>query len=124
MNYLGVDYGKSMVGLALAVTPLAEPLPAVPAERALSLIKDLVRQYVINEIVIGLPDGEMKAEVEQFALQLEETNCVIHLMDETLSSHDARESLFHTTQKKRKELEHSVAAALILQHWLDSRKLA
>ncbi len=110
MNYLGLDYGNEHVGVAIATTPLAEPLTTLSTKRSLQLIKDLIKKHSIDEVVIGdCPSDYLKG-----------IDIPVHIVDETLTSHDAREYLLHTTQSKRRSLEHAVSAALILQSYLDS----
>ena len=121
MNYLGLDYGQKHIGVALATGPLAEPLTTIPTETALQLIKELVDKHHIDEIIIGQPDQVLKLDFEKFLNSLQISNFKFQIVDETLSSHDARQSLLHTTQKKRRLSEHSASAAVILQNWLDSQ---
>ena len=112
MNYLGLDYGEKHVGVALAQGPLAEPLRSIWRKQAVQLIKPLVKQYDIGAIVVGdCP--------ESFLNELSQLDVPVYTADETLSTQDATHSLLHTTKTRRRNLEHSVAAALILQNWLD-----
>ena len=113
MNYLGIDYGVAKIGVAKAEGSLAEPLMTLPTKSAISAIRELLLTYAITEIVIGdCP--------EEFKNQLQSLGLAVHSTDETLSSHDAREALLHKSQTKRHQDEHAVAAAIILQSWLDN----
>lgn len=112
MNYLGLDYGAVKTGVALATGPLAEPLATIKTEKAIQLIKELINTHNIDSIVVG--------DCPEIFLDKLSDLAVVHRVDETLSSHDARQSLLHTSQKKRRIAEHSAAAAVILQNWLDS----
>lgn len=112
MNYLGLDYGQKHIGVAIATGPLAEPLTTIPTQNALQLIKELIKKYYIEAIIIGTHDASMHDTLKQLRLPVYEVN-------ETLSSHDARQSLLHTSQKRRRIGEHSASAAIILQSWLD-----
>lgn len=116
MNYLGIDWGEKHIGVALATGPLAEPLTTLTTKNALQKIKQLIYKHKVDEIVVGVSNASMHNTVE-FVRQL---GIPVHLVDETLSSHDARQALMHTTQKKRRLTEHSVSAAIILQSWLDN----
>ena len=120
MNYLGLDYGQKHIGVALATGPLAEPLTTIPTQNALQLIKELVDKHHIDEIIIGQPDQVLKLDFEKFLNSLQISNFKFQIVDETLSSHDARQFLLHTSQKKRRLGEHSASAAIILQSWPDS----
>lgn len=121
MNYLSLDYGTKQIGVALATGPLAEPLTTFPTPKALDQINPLINTYTIKAIIIGIPQGPAQKPAQNFAKQLEVFNIPIYAVDETLSSHDARKSLSHTSRTKRKTQEHAAAAAIILQSWLDSR---
>jgi putative transcription antitermination factor YqgF len=120
MNYLGVDYGTAHVGIALSTGSLVEPLATVTTETAANRIARFVEEHKVDTIIIGLPEGPIKAEVEKFIHTLRNLNFKVIPFDETLSSVDARDSLLHTTQSRRKAKEHSVSAALILASYLDS----
>lgn len=114
MKYLGIDYGEKHVGVAMADGLLATPLDTFETSQALALIKRIIEKDKFTKIIIGdCPDS--------FLQNLIELGIDVCQTDETLSSHDARNKLLHRTPKKRQELEHSVAAAIILQTWLDSR---
>lgn len=114
MNYLGLDYGEAKIGVAIATGPLAEPLTTINnTNNALQIIKQLVVKNAIDRIIIGSCSSEFLQSLKKLGIKVKQ-------VDETLSSHDAREGLLHTTQTKRRLIEHQVAAALILQNFLDS----
>lgn len=114
MNYLGLDYGESHIGVALASGPLAEPLTTLSREKVIQLIKPILKTHNIDAIVVGdCP--------EKFLNELSELELPIHQTDETLSTYDATQALLHTSQTRRKNTQHAVAAAIILQNWLDDR---
>jgi RNase H-fold protein (predicted Holliday junction resolvase) len=116
MTCLGLDYGTSHIGIAFSVGPLAEPLTTLPAKSALSSIKDLVVKHKVTTIIIGDADKKFLTDLASLGLPVIQ-------VDETLSTKDARGALLHTTKIRRRKKEHSVAAAIILQSWLDSTPL-
>lgn len=113
MNYLGIDYGDAKIGVALTAGTLAEPLSTLKTGEALQLIKQLILEHKIDAVVIGDCPAEFLQQLANLA--------PVHQVDETLSSHNARQFLLHTSQKKRRLNEHAVSAAIILQNWLDSQ---
>ena len=117
MAILAIDYGKKHCGLAFASGPLAEPLTTISTGNALIQIKQIITDKKIDKIIIGLVS-------EEFLQQLQRLEVPMEVVDETLSSHDARQALLHTSQKRRRENEHAVAAAIMLQRWLDDLSLA
>jgi putative transcription antitermination factor YqgF len=120
MNYLGLDYGKKHIGVALAAGPLAEPLDTVDIVQAVKVIGQLADQHRVGGIIIGLPEGPVRSAAQNFIDQLLVLNVPVFPVDETLSSHDATASLLHTSRSRRKIRAHAAAAAIILQSWLDA----
>lgn len=110
MNYLGLDYGAKHIGIAASSGPLAGPLATVTDPKS---IADYVFTLHVDAIVVGDCPSEFLTLLKTFGLP-------VHQVDETLSSHDAREALSHTTQSRRQAGEHAAAAAIILQSWLDA----
>lgn len=121
MNYLGLDYGEKHIGVAIATGPLAEPLTTIPNSSAYLSLKSLVQKQAITALVVGVPDSGENPSLKQFIHQLSSLHLPVFLADETLSTKDAVAALRHTTQSRRKDLEHAASAAIILQSWLDSR---
>lgn len=123
VNYLGLDYGSAHIGIAIATGPLASPLTTVPASTAVPMLKSLVEKHDISALVIGVSDSSTSASVAKLADQLSFLRLPVYLVDETLSSHEARQALLHTTKSRRRDLEHAASAAIILQSWLDTAVL-
>lgn len=141
MRVLGIDYGERRIGLALsdATGLLASPWKKVPNDANLGAaarrIADEVRALQADEsgldaIVIGLPrrlNGEANdqtARVHQFVQLLSaEVAVPIALQDERLTSHEADGLLARRERdwRRRKDQVDAMAAALILQDYLDHR---
>lgn len=121
MALLGIDYGLKHCGLAFSSGQLAEPLGTVSTEKIVSVLPRIISKQQINTIVIGVPSGPVKKKVMELSDEIRPLFAgKIYFEDETLSSHLAVKSLLHTTASRRRKLEHAVAAAIILQSWLDS----
>jgi len=125
MKYLCIDFGLKHLGLAMADGPLAEPFGEKTYQQeiqALQFIAMLCQEHQIEAIVLGLPEGQLADTIRNCADQLKQlTNLPIFFQDETLSTQEAKAKLMaaHAPQKKRR-LDHSAAAALILQNYLDT----
>jgi len=132
---LGIDYGTRRVGVALS-DPLrlfAHRLMTIQRkhedlEALILKIKELVEQYQVDTIVVGLPhrtDGReslIKDEAEAFAENLRHAlSCRIELLDERYTSVMAERVLVETNNKKRRDkgLVDQIAAEILLQDWLD-----
>ena len=142
MRALGVDYGERRIGLALsdATGLLASPWKTIAndanvgaaAQRiALEVDALLAESDGLDAIVIGLPrrlGGEptdQTLRVQKLAQLLAARLTVpITLQDERLTSHAADELLAERERdwRKRKPKVDAMAAALILQDYLDGRR--
>ncbi|HUV72577.1 MAG TPA: Holliday junction resolvase RuvX [Clostridia bacterium] len=123
MKILGIDYGRSKIGLATAetATGLAEPMAVVPRANIKKQISRIVCENSIEKIVVGLPGGRLDAEIKKFGRALEqETGLPIEYFDETLTSLDARKLLLKVQKKRkfRQEWEDAYAAAIMLESYL------
>lgn len=126
MKILGIDYGRSKVGLALAEGKFAEPWKVIRVnsfEDAVGKIEKDVEIEKPDKVIVGISEGEMGIETGEFRKRLEkELSIPVETQDETLSSHDAqimsREAGIN--RKKRHEMEDAYAAAIMLQNYLDS----
>ncbi len=120
MKILGVDFGEKKIGLALSEGFLSEPLIVVKKnwEKIIPLI--CVEQE-IEKIIVGLAVGRLEEKQRLFAKKLTSlTGLPVEFQDETLTSHDAVAKM--KQQGKRIKDEDAVAAALILQAYLDSKE--
>ena len=136
-RWLGVDYGKKRIGLAISDPGETISSPATTMDSTGSVsgdVRQIVRWAAQNEIqavVVGWPlnmDGSLgrQAEITQeFVRQLQAAGAFdVELWDERLSSFQADEFLNagEFSVAKRKKMRDALAAHVILQSFLDSRK--
>ena len=136
MRYLGVDYGDVRTGIAVSdeTNTLACGVGTVkeewPPKLALK-IKEYVERYAITDIVLGDPvnmngsKGPRSEKAHAFAEALKEACGVnVILYDERLTTVSAHMYLSENNVrgKKRKDTVDKLAAQIILQAYLDSRK--
>lgn len=127
MKYLGVDYGKKKIGLALSEGLFASPFKILSVSSlrdALEQIVHIIRSEQINVLVIGIPEsGEARKIVESFLKELHKQRFDVQIIevDETLSSQQARDEMIELNIKRQKRAEEDAyAASVILQNYLDS----
>ena len=135
MRVLGLDIGETRVGVAVsdAEGRVALPLTVLDA-RALTAdaapLARLVEDYEAGMLVVGVPltlggdEGPQANDVRERAERLSETVGVpVAYWDERLSSAEARRAMREAglTEREQRGALDKVAAALILQGWLDAR---
>ena len=131
MTILGLDVGEKRIGVALAEGLLAIPLTVIDRrveETDMELIMALVEEYKAERIVVGLPRlmngniGTQAEEILSFSGALAgHVDIPVDTWDERLSTVTAERLLIDTgmKRKKRKGKIDSMAAAIILQAYLD-----
>jgi len=136
-RYLGIDYGRRRIGLAISdpLGSLASPLATIPstgdpADDARAIVAVADREDV-EAFVVGLPINMDDSEGPQAKLSRNLAGCLraesagrpVELWDErlTTAAADALLDQTHLTSAKRKKHRDQIAALVILQGYLDAR---
>ncbi len=135
MKILGLDLGSKIIGVAISddlmiTAQVLTSIKRTTLEKDLAAIRKLVEEYEAEELVVGLPIN-MDGSIGESALKAEEFIQNLRLFlaikvipwDERLSTVAAERILLEgdlSRQKRRKVIDR-LAAAFILQGYLDSR---
>ena len=136
MTALSVDLGRARTGLAVSDSSgfLASSLCVITEyndEKLIEKIAEKVKETGAQIIVVGLPrnmdgtEGESARRAREIAAKLtERTGVPHHMQDErgtTVTAHSYL-SAGNVYGKKRRQRVDAVAASIILQDFLDSRR--
>ncbi len=138
MRIMGLDFGSKTVGVAVSDSLLitAQGLEIIRRKeenklrRTLARIEELIEEYEVEEIVLGLPKNMNATEgirvelTKEFREKLERrTGLPVIMWDERLTTVVAEKAMIEAgiRRENRKEYVDKIAAALILQGYLDSR---
>ncbi len=130
-----MDVGSRRIGLAISdpLSITAQGLATLQRQNKRSdfaQLEQVIREYKVAEIVIGLPlrmtgaEGTQAEKMQAFADEVRRRfRLPVHLWDERLSSAQANRLLRETDMsiKRRGEVVDQMAAVLILQSWMDAR---
>ena len=140
MRILGLDYGSRTTGVAVS-DPLgltAQGLETIVRKdenklrQTCARIEELIREYEVTEIVLGYPknmndtEGERVEKTLAFRDMLERrTGLPVTLWDERLTTVAAERVLMESgvRRENRKAVVDKIAAALILQGYLDRKTM-
>ncbi len=138
MRYLGIDLGSKTIGLSLSdeTLTIASSYKTIHFDNedyisTISEIMDIVKEFNIEKIVMGLPKnmnntlGERALITLEYKKQLEKAlDIEVIMMDERLTSVISNSILIEAdlSRKKRKKKVDAVAAQIILQSYLDKEK--
>lgn len=137
MIILAIDYGKARTGLAICdkTEMLASPLCVINEWNREALTDKIAKAALENKcelIVMGLPknmdgsEGESAQNVRILAEEIKEkTGLNVDFRDERCTTVTAHTYLTDSNVfgKKRKSVVDSVAATIILQNYLDYRRI-
>ena len=137
MRVLGLDYGSKTVGVAVS-DPLGLTAQGVETvwrkqenklRRTLARIEEIISEYQVTEIVLGYPKnmnntvGERAEKSLEFKEMLEKrTGLPVVMWDERLTTVAANRAMMEggVRRENRGQYVDALAAALILQGYLDS----
>lgn len=131
-----LDYGDVRIGIALSdlLQTIASPYDIYTRktiEEDLEYFKNLAKTQMVERVVIGLAynmdgtEGERVVVTKQFGELLSKTlNLPVEYVDERLSSVEADDILAEAKIPaiKRKSLIDKIAASIILENYLSSRR--
>ncbi len=130
MKILAIDLGLKRIGLAYSADEnFVTPLKAVERKnrnQASKEVKDVVKEWGIESIVIGIPmdggdtEAEMLRRVAHF-MKLVNFSGEVHHQDESFSSIEAEDSMKGMIKYKRDGRVDSLAAKIILERWLKEK---
>jgi putative Holliday junction resolvase len=125
-QYLGLDVGLKRTGIARAseAARLSEPLQTVPTTEVVKILKNLIEEYNISAVVVGLPRNLHGNSTQQTNWVRDWVNHIkqkidlpFYWQDEVLSTRIAEAKKL--TYKKNQDID-ALAAAIILQDFLDT----
>lgn len=137
MRILGLDIGDKRIGIALSdeLALTAQALEVVERKgkegKELEYLQSLVDRYGVRTVVVGLPknlDGSLGPQgkkVLAYVAELQRNLPVsVVLWDERLTTVEAQKHLIRgdASRRRRKKVIDKIAAALILQSYLDARR--
>ncbi len=139
MRIMGLDYGSKTVGVAISDELMITAQPVITIERksenklrkTLAKIEELIKEYEVSFVVLGYPknmdnsEGERVTATKEFKEHLERrTGLEVILQDERMSTVESERILMEAGVRRehRKEYVDKMAAAVILQSYLDRRK--
>lgn len=137
MRIMGLDYGTKTVGVAIsdALCLTAQGIETIERKeenklrRTCARIEELIREYGVEQIVLGFPKhmnndvGERAEKSLEFQKMLERrTGLEVVMWDERLTTVAAEQVLMEggIRREDRKKYIDKIAAVFILQGYLDS----
>ena len=135
MRVIGIDLGSKRIGIALSDSDLTVATPLDVVERSGNVGKDhiailkITDEWEVQKIIVGLPislDGTLgpsaQSVMDEIKMLRGVTDIPIETHDERFTTVTAEQILLQQNVKrdKKKRVIDKVAAAIILQGWIDS----
>lgn len=135
MRVIGIDLGSKRIGIALSDSDLTVATPLDVVERSGNVERDhiailkITAEWEVQKIIVGLPislDGTLGSSAQSV---MDEIKMLESLTDIPIETHDERFTTVTAEQillrqnvkrDKKKSVVDKVAAAIILQGWIDS----
>jgi putative Holliday junction resolvase len=133
-RYLGLDIGEVRIGVAVSdeLGMIASPVTMIPRKSDVAAaLRKLIAEYRPAKLIVGLPvglsgrEGPQAEATRTFAETLSaDVGVPLEYYDERMSSSIAEQALISqgTRRDKRKQHVDAMAAAIILQGYLDNQR--
>ncbi len=133
---LAIDYGTKRVGVAVSdpLQIIASGLDTVPTEGIFDFLQGYIEKEAVESLVVGMPmhlDGNPAQIADKVLLFIEKFKKIypdikVDTQDERYTSVDAKKIILQSGAKRKKRRDKSlvdkVAAVLILQEYMESKR--
>lgn len=138
LRVIGIDLGSKRIGVAAsdASGTLASPVTVIrrsgDERKDHQAIAEIVKEYEAEAVVVGLPislSGELgpaaRAAADEAKRMTSVVGVPVHTHDERLTTKSAEDALIRNKMRAqaRRRIIDQVAAAVMLQSWLDASKM-
>ncbi len=136
MKILSIDYGKSKSGLAFCDTTLGVVFPrgtvrAASLSEILETLQTTITESKIELIVVGIPyypsrsttSGQEEETIKFIELLKDAVSVPVDSYDERLTTKIAQQNRQVFTKRKAKITDDELAAVVLLENYLDAKKL-
>jgi putative holliday junction resolvase len=135
---IGLDLGTKRIGVAVSdetktISTAVQTIDVSNIKESIKRVRELVISYAAEEVVVGLPlnmnasKGPQADKAIYFAEKLKTSlSCRVSTFDERLTTAQGEAILIYAdmSRKKRKQNIDKLAAQIMLQAYLDSRKIS
>lgn len=135
-KFLGIDYGQSKVGLAMAdgETRMAFAYGTLDNDKnLLQKLAEIVEREDVSRVIIGISsgptarpkrkaDGPLSNNEKLGNFFKEKLNIEVEYQEEMFTTREAQRKLIEKGVKGIKRYDDQEAARIILQNWLDKQK--
>lgn len=126
-NYLGIDWGESKIGLALAHEETQVAVAYTTLRNSADIfgdIKKIIETESVTGLVVGIPEqhySQGRKESEQFGNSLAQaTRLPVYFTNEMFTTKIAQQTLSLRGEKRLSQIDDAESARILLQDWLDS----
>lgn len=131
-SLMAFDFGTQKFGIAIGQTLIesSTPLPLFPVQDGIpdwEKLHQIIQQWQPDLFLVGLPlnmddtESELSLRARKFARRLRhQTQIATFMLDERLSSREARNRQQHTQGNYKKIATDSLVACLLLDQWYSS----
>jgi putative transcription antitermination factor YqgF len=119
--YLGIDYGKKKIGLAISEGISASGIGTIANSTSrIQQIKEKISE-TIDVIILGLPNSPLDTEIRNFGKELKDVfGCEVLFEDETFSTNEAVTSMIQSgISRKKRRKDDATSAVIILERYLE-----
>lgn len=128
-KFAAIDIGLKRIGLAISLDGKIilpqNPIIRKNRNQAAKDVSSFLKDWNIDALIVGIPiGGSSEDEIRKrvtFFVKLLDFNGEIYFIDESFSSFEAKELIKGKMRQKRDGRVDSIAAALILERFLEKR---
>ena len=122
MYYLGIDWGQSKCGLAIAdqENRIASVYKQVAEKNVYQEIYNLAQKEKIQKIIVGFNEKLLERKIfKLFLVEIKKMGIPVELENEDFSTQVAHRNLIDADRKKISREDDIESSRVILQSWLD-----
>lgn len=125
MYYLGIDWGKNKVGMAVAdkETLIATAYKKISEENLLREVLFFAKKNKLEKVIIGSNENVGKEKkFKKLIDDLKRNEIEFELENENFSTKMAQKNIMDFKEKNLADIDDKESARIILQSWLDNKK--
>ena len=129
MYYLGIDWGKSLCGIAIAdnENKVASCYGEFSTDMCLQKLSEMKEEFEVEKVVVGITNSQgnkfssNSKLIDEFVEKIKKNGFEVELEEEFFTTQMAQRNISEFRKKGISKKDNAESARLILQGWLDRK---